>query len=87
MSDRKTPEERAREYANGYGHGATIPKRMHKDICDGIALVQHVAYLAGRADFIKNELPKLLEMARIGYGGEFDYEIPDLLAMAVKGEV
>lgn len=40
-------EKAAREYAGGYGHGFTIPSRMHKDIRDGLELVKHVAFLAG----------------------------------------
>ena len=82
MSDRKTPEERANDYERTQSTFMGQQKTFQ-------------AFLAGyaegksdgRADFIKNELPKLLEMARIGYRGEFDYEIPDLLAMAEKGEV
>lgn len=82
-------EKAARKYASGYGHGATIPKRMHKDICDGIEFVQHVAFLAGREHFIDHELPKLLELARDGIGTEslyndYTHTIEEIVAMTKK---
>lgn len=83
MSDKKTPEERAEEYVlenwtdGDQGHN-------HVDIAKE-------AFLAGRVDVIKHELPKLLELAREGIidssGLDFDYSIERLLAMAEKGEV
>ena len=80
MSDKKTPEQRAEKYVwenwtdRDQGHN-------HVDIAKE-------AFLAGRADFIKHELPKLLEMAREGmiYEGGFTYLVAELIAMAEKGE-
>lgn len=91
MTDEKTPEQRAKEYAAG------------------LTQLANDMYEAGRADFIKNELPKLLEkmwkgaiqrvlwMNReqrvISYHGTgeeppaLDPLIASLLAIAEKGEI
>lgn len=81
MTDKKTPEQRASDYAEcKYGYPDESPKED---------------FFAGRADFIQNDLPKLLEMARelapldlsnTDFENEWLYSIRRLLAMAEKGE-
>jgi hypothetical protein len=56
---------KAEQYASGYGHGATIPKRMYGDICDGIAFISEVAFAAG-ARFVLEEARKKAHRPRSG---------------------
>jgi len=84
MTDKKTPEQRAEEHAS---------KNLSRESWRWLDAKSD--FLAGRADFIQNDLPKLLEMAREETSREispgvklhvFDCTIEQLLAMAEKGE-
>jgi hypothetical protein len=46
-NDKQTPEEAAREYASGYGHGASISKKLLAAIRKELELERHVAFEAG----------------------------------------
>lgn len=81
MSNKKTPEQDKADYIKFFG--VEYPGGLvHRDALNNCR--------RGRDYFIKNELPKLLKLARefeAGTWGCHRYSIADLIAMAEKGEV
>lgn len=67
MTNTKTPEERAEEYEK-LVHMADFKELNPSQLEAYLALDRKHAFFAGRADFIQNDLPKLLEMAREACG-------------------
>jgi len=83
MTDKKTPGQRALAFARDGKY------QVREFGClSGTEATAYDSFLAGRADFIANELPGLLEKARKVHFPRDDwyYSVADLLAMAEKGE-